>query len=137
MLRSLYSGISGLRSQQAMLDVPGNNIANVNTAGFKSSSVQFEDTLSQLSKGAGAPTGTSGGTNPAQVGLGVQVAGIATNFNQGSAQATGKSTDMMIAGDGFFTVGLRRCCAPTMISPRSRRRCARSCSGRRSTASLS
>lgn len=104
MLRSLYSGISGLRSHQTMLDVTGNNIANVNTAGFKSSSVQFEDTLSQLTKGAGAPTGSSGGTNPAQVGLGVQVAGIATNFNQGSAQATGKATDMMISGDGFFTV---------------------------------
>ena len=104
MLRSLYSGISGLRSHQTMLDVTGNNIANVNTAGFKSSSVQFEDTLSQLTKGASAPNGTAGGSNPAQVGLGVQVAGIATNFNQGSAQATGKSTDMMISGDGFFAV---------------------------------
>ena len=103
MLRSLYSGISGLRSHQTMLDVTGNNIANVNTAGFKSSSVQFQDTLSQLTKGAGAP-GAAGGTNPAQVGLGVQVAGIATNFNQGSAQATGKATDMMISGDGFFSV---------------------------------
>ena len=105
MLRSLYSGISGLRSHQTMLDVTGNNIANVNTAGFKSSSVQFQDTLSQLTKGAGAP-GTDGGTNPAQVGLGVQVAGIATNFNQGSAQATGKATDMMISGDGFFAVNV-------------------------------
>ncbi|QOD05755.1 flagellar hook protein FlgE [Pseudarthrobacter sp. BIM B-2242] len=104
MLRSLYSGISGLRSHQTMLDVTGNNIANVNTAGFKSSSVQFEDTLSQLTKGASAPGGAAGGSNPAQVGLGVQVAGISTNFNQGSAQATGKSTDMMIAGDGFFAV---------------------------------
>jgi flagellar hook protein FlgE len=105
MLRSLYSGISGLRSHQTMLDVTGNNIANVNTAGFKSSSVQFQDTLSQLTKGAGAP-GTDGGTNPAQVGLGVQVAGVATNFNQGSAQATGKATDMMISGDGFFAVNV-------------------------------
>ncbi|HEX9089667.1 MAG TPA: flagellar hook protein FlgE [Arthrobacter sp.] len=104
MLRSLYSGISGLRSHQTMLDVTGNNIANVNTAGFKSSSVQFQDTLSQLTKGAGAPGAAAGGTNPAQVGLGVQVAGISTNFNQGSAQATGKSTDMMISGDGFFAV---------------------------------
>lgn len=106
MLRSLYSGISGLRSHQTMLDVTGNNIANVNTAGFKSSSVQFEDTLSQLTKGASAPTGASGGSNPSQVGLGVQVAGISTNFNQGSAQATGKSTDMMISGDGFFAVNV-------------------------------
>jgi flagellar hook protein FlgE len=105
MLRSLYSGISGLRSHQTMLDVTGNNIANVNTAGFKSSSVQFQDTLSQLQKGAGAP-GAGGGTNPAQVGLGVQVAGIATNFNQGSAQSTGKATDLMISGDGFFPVNV-------------------------------
>jgi flagellar hook protein FlgE len=103
MLRSLYSGISGLRSHQTMLDVTGNNIANVNTTGFKSSSVQFQDTLSQLTRGAGAP-GAEGGTNPAQVGLGVQVSGIATNFNQGSSQATGKATDLMISGDGFFAV---------------------------------
>jgi len=104
MLRALYSGISGLRSHQTMLDVTGNNIANVNTTGFKSSSTQFQDTLSQLQTGAGAPGANAGGTNPAQVGLGVRVAGIATNFTQGSSQATGKPTDMMISGDGFFTV---------------------------------
>lgn len=104
MLRSLYSGISGLRAHQTMLDVTGNNIANVNTAGFKGSSVQFQDTLSQLTRGGSAAQGANGGTNPAQVGLGVQVAAISTNFAQGSAQATGRSTDMMIAGDGFFVV---------------------------------
>lgn len=104
MLRSLYSGISGLRAHQTMLDVTGNNIANVNTQGFKASSVEFQDTLSQMTKGASAPSATSGGTNAAQVGLGVQVAGIATNFTQGSSQATGKATDMMISGDGFFVV---------------------------------
>lgn len=102
MLRSLYSGISGLRSHQTMLDVTGNNIANVNTTGFKSSSIQFQDTLSQLTRGGGAPQEALGGTNPAQIGLGVQVAGVVTNFSQGSTQATGRSTDMMIAGDGFF-----------------------------------
>jgi flagellar hook protein FlgE len=102
MLRSLYSGISGLRSHQTMLDVTGNNIANVNTAGFKGSAVQFQDTLSQLTQAAGGPQTGLGGTNPAQVGLGVQVAGIATNFAQGSSQATGRATDMMISGDGFF-----------------------------------
>ncbi len=102
MLRSLYSGISGLRSHQTMLDVTGNNIANVNTTGFKASATQFQDTLSQMSQGAGAGTATAGGTNPAQVGLGVQVAGISTNFAQGSAQATGRATDIMISGDGFF-----------------------------------
>ncbi|MFC3298272.1 flagellar hook-basal body complex protein [Arthrobacter agilis] len=102
MLRSLYSGISGLRSHQTMLDVTGNNIANVNTTGFKASATQFQDTLSQLTQGAGAPQEALGGTNPAQVGLGVQVAGIVTNFSQGSAQATGRATDMMINGDGLF-----------------------------------
>src|SRR5690606_37429059 len=102
MLRSLYSGISGLRSHQTMLDVTGNNIANVNTTAFKSSATQFQDTLSQLTQGAVGPQAQQGGTNPAQVGLGVRVAGISTNFAQGSAQATGKSTDMMISGDGFF-----------------------------------
>ncbi|PJJ73282.1 flagellar hook protein FlgE [Diaminobutyricimonas aerilata] len=104
MLRSLYSGISGLRSHQTMLDVTGNNIANVNTTAFKASAVRFQDTLSQLVQGAGGPQETVGGTNPAQVGLGVRVAGISTNFTQGSTQATGRSLDMMISGDGFFTV---------------------------------
>ncbi|MDY7543567.1 MULTISPECIES: flagellar hook protein FlgE [unclassified Cryobacterium] len=102
MLRSLYSGISGLRAHQTMLDVTANNIANVNTTAFKSSSTQFQDTLSQLTQGAGSPQATVGGTNPAQVGLGVQVAGISTNFAQGSSQATGRATDVMISGDGFF-----------------------------------
>ncbi|WP_062204819.1 flagellar hook protein FlgE [Demequina salsinemoris] len=104
MLRSLFAGISGLRAHQTMLDVTGNNIANVNTAGFKSSSVQFQDTLSQVLTNAGAATATAGGTNPAQIGLGVKVAGISTNFQQGAAQLTNVSTDMMISGDGFFVV---------------------------------
>lgn len=102
MLRSLYSGISGLRAHQTMLDVTGNNIANVNTAGFKASSTQFQDTLSQLTQGASAPQGESGGSNPAQIGLGVRVAGVSSNFAQGSSQSTGRATDMMISGDGFF-----------------------------------
>ena len=106
MLRSLYSGISGLRSHQTMLDVTGNNIANVNTTAFKASAAQFQDTLSQLTQAAGGATATTGGTNPAQVGLGVQVAGISTNFAQGSAQSTGKTTDLMISGDGFFVASL-------------------------------
>lgn len=102
MLRSLYSGISGLRAHQTMLDVTGNNIANVNTAGFKASSTQFQDTLSQMTQGASAPQGESGGSNPAQIGLGVRVAGVSTNFAQGSSQSTGRATDMMISGEGFF-----------------------------------
>src|SRR5438128_10372272 len=97
MLRSMFSGVSGLRSHQTMMDVIGNNIANVNTVGYKSSSVVFQDLLSQAVRGAGAPTaGTTGngGTNPASVGLGVRVAGISTSFTQGAAQSTGKSTDL-------------------------------------------
>jgi flagellar hook protein FlgE len=104
MLRSLYSGISGLRSHQTMLDVTGNNIANVNTAGFKSSSVLFQDTLSQTVSDGSAATEDKGSTNPAQVGLGVKVADISTNFAGGAGQATGKPTDLMISGSGMFAV---------------------------------
>ncbi len=104
MLRSLFSGITGLRQHQTLMDVVSNNIANVNTTGFKSSSVVFEDTLSQMVRAAGAPSPGVGGVNAAQVGLGVQLGSIGTNFGQGSAQSTGKSTDLMIQGDGFFVV---------------------------------
>jgi flagellar hook protein FlgE len=106
-LRSLFSGISGLRQHQTMMDTVGNNIANVNTAGYKSSSTVFEDTLSQMVKAAGAPSPQAGlgGTNPAQVGLGVRLASITTNFSQGAAQATGRSTDLMVkqGGETLYT----------------------------------
>jgi flagellar hook protein FlgE len=102
MLRSLYSGISGLHAHQQMMDVTGNNIANVNTVGYKASVVEFQDTLSQMLGAAGAPQNGQGGTNPAQVGLGVKGAGITANFAQGSQETTGRSGDMMIQGDGFF-----------------------------------
>ena len=107
MLRSMFSGVSGLRSHQTMMDVIGNNIANVNTVGYKASSVVFQDLLSQALRGAGAPTAGAtgnGGTNPSQVGLGVRVGGVTTNFTQGAAQLTGRSTDLSISGDGFFVV---------------------------------
>ncbi|UQU65415.1 flagellar hook protein FlgE [Couchioplanes caeruleus] len=104
MLRSLFSGISGLRAHQQMMDVTGNNIANVNTTGYKSSQTVFQDTLSQMVNAAGAPQNGQGGTNPAQVGLGVRTASVNANFSQGAAQTTGKSGDMMIQGDGFFVV---------------------------------
>jgi flagellar hook protein FlgE len=104
MLRSLFSGISGLRAHQQMMDVTGNNIANVNTTGYKSSQVVFQDTLSQMVNAAGAPQNQAGGTNPAQVGLGVRMASLSANFSQGATQTTGKSSDMMIQGDGFFIV---------------------------------
>jgi len=104
MLRSLFSGISGLRAHQQMMDVTGNNIANVNTTGYKASQTTFQDTLSQMVRAAGAPQAGTGGTNPAQVGLGVRLAGITSNFSQGAAQNTGRDTDLMIQGDGFFVV---------------------------------
>ena len=106
MLRSLYTGISGLRSHQTMMDVTGNNIANVNTTGYKTSNTVFEDTLSQTLASATAPQGQRGGINPAQVGLGVRVAGITTNFSQGATQVTGRNTDMLVDGDGFFVVNV-------------------------------
>jgi flagellar hook protein FlgE len=106
MLRSMFSGVSGLRTHQVMMDVIGNNIANVNTAGYKSGSVVFQDLLSQLLRGAGGPVPGLGGTNPAQVGLGVRLAGITTSFGQGALQLTGRSTDMAIQGDGFFVTEL-------------------------------
>src|SRR5579872_5076945 len=102
MLRSFFAGVSGLRAQQQMMDVIGNNIANVNTNGFKSSSVEFADLLSQMTNGASVPTSTTGGTNPRQIGLGVTVDGVITNFNQGAMQYTGRATDLALQGDGFF-----------------------------------
>src|SRR3954464_11227946 len=102
MLRSLFSAISGLQAHQTKMDVVGNNIANVNTVGYKSQTTVFEDTLSQLLRNGSSPTATTAGTNPAQVGLGVKVGDITTNFSQGSTQSTGRSTDFLISGDGFF-----------------------------------
>jgi flagellar hook protein FlgE len=102
MLRSLFTAVSGMRVHQTMLDVVGNNIANVNTAGYKTSQTVFEDTLSQMVRISGGPQGLTGGTNPAQVGLGVKVGGISTNFSQGATQVTGRSTDVALQGDGFF-----------------------------------
>src|SRR5215213_4346545 len=102
MLRSMFSAISGLRAHQTKMDVTGNNIANVNTVGFKGSQTVFQDTLSQVIRAGGAPAADRGGTNPAQVGLGVKLAGITTNWTQGATQTTGRSTDFMIEGDGFF-----------------------------------
>lgn len=102
MLRSMFSAISGLRAHQTKMDVTGNNIANVNTVGFKASQTVFQDTLSQVIRAGGAPAADRGGTNPAQVGLGAKVAAITTNWTQGATQSTGRSTDFMIEGDGFF-----------------------------------
>lgn len=104
MLRSLFTGISGLRAHQQMLDITSSNIANVNTVGYKSTASVFEDTLSQNLTGAGVATAGGGGTNPIQIGLGVQLAGTSTNFTQGSNQYTGRGSDLLINGDGFFVL---------------------------------
>lgn len=104
MIRSMSSALSGMRSHQEMLDVVGNNISNVSTAGFKSSNVVFQDVLTQVVAGAGAPTEQVAGTNPAQIGLGVRVAGITQQMTQGALQRTGRAGDMSIQGDGFFVM---------------------------------
>ncbi len=98
MLRSMYSGISGMKNFQTKLDVIGNNIANVNTYGFKKGRTTFKDLVSQQISGAGA------GTNPKQVGLGSQLASIDTVDTQGSLQTTGRALDLGISGDGYFVV---------------------------------
>ncbi len=104
MLRSLWAGVSGLQAHQIALDTEANNIANVNTAGYKYSRANFSDLLSQTSKIATAPQGALGGKNPMQVGLGTQVGSITKIFKQGSVQVTDKNTDLAIQGDGFFVV---------------------------------
>lgn len=105
MLRSMYSGVSGMRGFQTKLDVIGNNIANVNTVGFKAGRVMFKDILSQSMSGTTAPVeGESGGVNAKQVGLGVSIASIDTIHTGGSAMTTNVPTDLRIDGDGFFVV---------------------------------
>jgi flagellar hook protein FlgE len=106
MPRALWSAVSGLDNHQTWMDVIGNNIANVNTAGYKDSRFQFEDILSQSLRGAAPPTqGGSGGTNPEQVGLGSTTGSVETNTAQGSLQQTGLPTDLAIQGPGYFVVG--------------------------------
>ncbi|TJY43183.1 flagellar hook-basal body complex protein [Cohnella pontilimi] len=105
MLRSMYSGVSGMRGFQTKLDVIGNNIANVNTVGFKAGRVMFKDILSQSMSGVTAPqAGTNGGVNAKQVGLGVAVSAIDTIHTPGSAMTTNVPLDLRIDGDGFFIV---------------------------------
>ena len=105
MMRSMFSGVSGLKGHQTRMDVIGNNIANVNTTGFKSSRVTFADMISQNLSGASAPSGTVGGVNPKQVGLGMNVASTDLIYTNGSVQQTGKNTDVAISrGDGLFVV---------------------------------
>jgi flagellar hook protein FlgE len=104
MMRSMFAGVSGLRNHQTRMDVIGNNIANVNTVGYKKGKVIFQDMLSQNIRGASSPQGGRGGTNPQQVGLGVTINTIDNVHTQGSSESTGKTTDMMVDGDGMFVV---------------------------------
>ena len=105
MMRAMFAAISGLKTHQTMLDVTANNIANVNTVGYKASRATFKDSLSQLQIGATAPGGGQGGRNAAQVGLGVQVGSIDNLMGSGTLQATGNVTDLAIQGPGMFIVG--------------------------------
>ena len=104
MMRSLFAGVSGLRNHQVRMDVIGNNIANVNTIGYKAQRVTFADALALTLRGAVMPTERIGGSNPMQVGLGMSVNTIDTILNQGSLQATGQQTDLAINGEGFFVL---------------------------------
>lgn len=104
MLKSLYSGVSGLQSHQVAMDIESNNIANVNTVGFKYSRANFSDLLAQTRAIATAPQGALGGKNAVQVGLGSTVSSMTRIFSQGSVQNTDKNTDMAIQGDGFFII---------------------------------
>ncbi|NMB01723.1 MAG: flagellar hook-basal body complex protein, partial [Firmicutes bacterium] len=105
MMRSMFAGVSGLKTHQVRMDIIGNNIANVNSAGYKSSRATFQDMLSQTMRAATAPTETRGGTNPQQIGLGVQLGSIDVKHTQGNTQSTGYITDLAIEGDGFFVLG--------------------------------
>lgn len=108
MVKSMFAAVSGLKSHQQMLDVIGNNIANVNTYGFKAGSIIFQDAIYQsLKTGTGGEKqdGKYGGQNPSLVGYGVEVGSISYDFGQGGASATGWELDCMIDGSGFFIVG--------------------------------
>ena len=104
MMRSLYSGVAGLKTHQTKMDVIGNNIANVNTIGFKSSSVLFRDVLYQTTSAATGATATTGGTNAAQIGLGTKMSSIQTKMESGAAQSTNNPYDLMLDASSFFVV---------------------------------
>ena len=104
MMASLFAGVSGLRNHQVRMNVVGDNIANVNTLGFKAGRVTFQEALVQTFRGAGRATSTSGGTNPLQLGLGMSLATIDNLFLQGGLETTGQTTDLGIQGSGFFVL---------------------------------
>jgi flagellar hook protein FlgE len=105
MMTGMYAAISGLDANQTMLDETANNLANVNTVGYKSASVTFADSLTQVMRGASGPTSSNGGTNPEQVGLGVQVQATINQMSEGAFQSTNNPLDIAIEGPGFLRVG--------------------------------
>jgi flagellar hook protein FlgE len=105
MMAGMYAAISGLDANQAMLNDTANDLANVNTIGYKASSVTFADSLTQVMRGASGPTASNGGSNPVQIGLGVQVNATENEMTEGSFQSTNNPLDIAIEGDGFLRVG--------------------------------
>jgi flagellar hook protein FlgE len=105
MMTGMYAAISGLDANQTMLDETANDLANVNTVGYKSASVTFADSLTQVMRGASGPTSSNGGTNPEQVGLGVQVQATINEMSEGAFQSTNNPLDIAIEGSGFLRVG--------------------------------
>ena len=106
MMAGMYAAISGLDSNQAMLNVTANDLANVNTVGYKAANITFADELTQVSRGAAGPTSSTGGSNPVQVGLGVQISATRNEMTEGSFKSTGNPLDLAIEGNGFLRVGL-------------------------------
>jgi flagellar hook protein FlgE len=111
MMRGMFAAISGLKTHQVMLDVTSNDIANVNTIGYKSARTTFKDSLTQLQRGASGPGGGTGGSNAAQIGLGTQLGSIDNLMQSGALQSTGNPLDVAIQGQGFFRV------APSTATP--------------------
>ena len=105
MMRSMFAAISGLKTHQIMMDVTANDIANVNTIGYKSSRTTFKDSLAQLQRGGAGQGPGQGGSNPAQVGLGTQLGSIDNVMGSGALQSTGNALDLAIQGDGWFRIG--------------------------------
>ena len=105
MMRSLAFGVSGLKSHQTRMDIIGNNIANVNTTGFKAGRATFTEVLSQTQADASNATDSHGGINPQQIGLGASVATVDRIFTDGSLMPTGKNTDLALSGNAFFVIG--------------------------------
>ena len=104
MMRALFAGVSGLRNHQTRMDVIGNNIANVNTVAFKASRVTFKEAFVQMLQGAGRPSGQFGGTNPSQIGTGMNIGSIDQLFTQGSLETTGQPLDLAIQGNALFVL---------------------------------